>query len=80
MKLTYSNNEMKIEVTNPDERIRGHFADRFREAVAREIDEFLQECQVAFRKLEPGQTVKLTSRPITVEISCEAEQESEVAT
>jgi RNA 3'-terminal phosphate cyclase len=73
MKLTYTNGKIAIVAESPDDRIQKHFAERFCEAINREVDEFLQECQVALRKLKPGQEVTLTSRPIVVTMSAEKE-------
>jgi hypothetical protein len=70
VKLTFTG-EHGINVTaeNPDERISKYFRDKIAEAYHAEIQAFLEEVAVAIRKLEPGQTVTVESKPMKVMIS-----------
>lgn len=65
--LTYKGPRgIEIKAKNADERLRADFSARIAEAYANELQAFLEECRVAFRKLKPGETATIESRPIVV--------------
>lgn len=72
--LTWTDNKCRMVITNPDERGRQHWRDRLAAAYAQEVQEFIQECQVAMRKMKPGDTITLSSRPIEVTMEYAAEE------
>ncbi len=69
MKVTIKENECHIVAENPDDRLMGHFAERIIEARDKEFAEFLEEVRVALRKLQPGESTSLQSRPIEVQVT-----------
>lgn len=57
---------MTLEVHKPDQQLKAYWIGKVREKWEQELREFMEEVSVGLRKLEPGQSVTLSSRPIVV--------------
>ena len=67
MRLEFTSDKaVKLTAENPDESIKKLVADKLLEAWWREAKEFLEEVSVTMRRLEPGQSVIVTSKSIVV--------------
>lgn len=72
MKVTWtSETGAVIHATNPDERMKAIFREKFREAFLEEAVAFMEEVAVAVRTCPPGGVVNIESKPIKVRIERE---------
>lgn len=73
MKITVAGRDCKIVVENPTGWFVGYVHQQIQDAIAIEIEKFLDEINVTLRNLKPGETAQLESKPIRVEIFREKE-------
>lgn len=76
MKITIINCDCKVVVKKPDDKFQEHLKHRLTGAMWQEIIEFMEEVKVTLRKLQPGETAQLESKPLRVELSREPETET----
>ena len=74
LKMT-SETGFSLEATNPDESLKSYARDRIRDAYNQEVCNFLQEVAVSLRRLKPGESITLQSKPI--EVSLERKPETQ---
>jgi hypothetical protein len=78
MKLEFKNDTgLKLRADNPDESLNHYFKGRILDAYNEETRNFLEEVAVALRKLPPGKTVTVYSKPISVQLTRPEEARAE---
>jgi hypothetical protein len=65
-----------VVATNPNRSFRQYIAEQMVLAAHKEFAEFAQEVNVALRRIKPGETVTLQSRPIVVTIEAPPEPQT----
>lgn len=72
MKITVEEETgLKFVAEKPDETLKKYWLEKLRAALANEFQSFMDEVAVAMRKLKPGESVTLESRPIKVTLQKE---------
>lgn len=67
-KVTYKSNEMVVALENVTPELRDMVMQHMTGALRREWSEFIEEVMVEMRRLAPGESKTLASKPITVTI------------
>jgi hypothetical protein len=77
MNVTYKGDHgLKVSVTNADRQVMRVVAQKVRDQWNEELEIFINEIRATMRKMEPGQSITVISKPLTCEMTMERDDAS----
>ena len=74
VKITNHRSGLEVKARNFDGHFKAIVRREFKEAIEKIVYEFTQECEVALRKLKPGETVVVSAAPISATLVADDEE------